>query len=121
MKDKIKRYARLLWKYKWIVIYVASVIFFTVGSMKGTENDMSFWGILSFSGVLSLLLVGGMWLLVLYIRFTISYCKDIIDLNKYLDEATFESRYQREVERRRRKAEKRMKLKKKIQMLRNRL
>ena len=121
MKDKIKRYARLLWKYKWIVAYVASVIFFAVGSMKGTENDMSFWGILSFSGVLSLLLVGGMWLLVLYIRFTISYCKDIIDLNKYLDEATFESRYQREVERRRRKAEKRMKLKKKIQMLRNRL
>lgn len=121
MKDKIKRYARLLWKYKWIVFYVVSVIFFVVGSMKGTENDFSFWENLIFSGIISLLGVGGIWLLVLYIRFTISYCKDIIDLNKYLDDATFEDRYKREVERRRRKAEKRMKLKKKIQMLRNRL
>lgn len=118
MKDKIKRYARLLWKYKWITFYVITVIFFEVDCWG---NDFSFWENLIFSGIISLLGVGGIWLLVLYIRFTISYCKDIIDLNKYLDDATFEERYQREVERRRRKAEKRMRLKKKIQMLRNRL
>ena len=39
------------------------------------------------------LFVGGMWLLVLYIRFTISYCRDVIDLHKYLEEATFESHF----------------------------
>ena len=118
MKDKIKRYARLLWKYKWIVAYVTLLIVVTIGSQK---SEFSFFEGLFYDGILVGLFVGGMWLLVLYIRFTISYCRDIIDLNKYLDEATFESRYQREVERRRRKAEKRMRLKKKIQMLRNRL
>lgn len=118
MKDKIKRYARLLWKYKWIVAYVTLLIVVTVGSQK---SEFSFFEGLLYDGILVGLFVGGMWLLVLYIRFTISYCRDIIDLNKYLDEATFESRYQREVERRRRKAEKRMRLKKKIQILRNRL
>ena len=39
------------------------------------------------------LFVGGMWLFVLYIRFTISYCRDVIDLHKYLEEATFESHF----------------------------
>ena len=39
------------------------------------------------------LFVGRMWLLVLYIRFTISYCRDVIDLHKYLEEATFESHF----------------------------
>ena len=37
--------------------------------------------------------VDGMWLFVLYIRFTISYCRDVIDLHKYLEEATFESHF----------------------------
>ena len=114
MKDKIKRYARLLWKYKWIVVYVTFLIVVTVG--KQEERVWLFEG-LFYDGILVGVFVGGMWLLVLYIRFTISYCKDIIDLNKYLADATFENRYKREVERRRRKAEKRMRLKKKIQML----
>ena len=118
MKDKIKRYARLLWKYKWIVLYVTCLIFVTAGSQ---ESDFSFFEGLFYDGILVGLVAGGMWLLVLYIRFTISFCKDVIDLNKYLEEATFESRYKREVERRRQKAEKRMRLKKKIQMLQNRL
>ena len=118
MKDKIKRYARLLWKYKYLILLAVLVIMFAKNS--GWKDYL--WGERAFAAVvLSSISVGGIWLLVLYIRFTISYCKDIIDLNKYLDDATFESRYQREVERRRRKAEKRMRLKKKIQMLRNRL
>ena len=118
MKDKIKRYARLLWKYKWIVLYVTCLIFVTTESQ---ESDFSFFEGLFYDGILVGLFTGGMWLLVLYIRFTISFCKDVTDLHKHLEEATFERRYQREVERRRQKAEKRMRLKKKIQMLQNRL
>ena len=118
MKDKIKRYARLLSKYKWIVFYVTFLIVVTVGSQ---ESEFGFFEGLFYDGILAGLFVGGMWLLVLWIRFIISSSKEMIDFHEYLEEETFESQYQMEVKRRRRKAEKRMKLKKKIQMLRNRL
>ena len=118
MKDKIKRYARILWKYRWAVFFVVCWIVLTVTSHA---DDFGFGENLFYSGIWAAFCAGVLWFSSMYVRFTISYCKDIIDLNKYLDEATFEDRYKREVERRRRKAEKRMRLKKKIQMLRNRL
>ena len=114
MTDKIRRYARILWKYKWIAFYAVVVVVFEAGSLR---NDTSLMKNLFGSGIWALLIVGGIWLITLYIRFTISYCRDVINLHKHLEDTMFESRYQREVERQRRKAEKRMRLKNKIKKL----
>ena len=118
MKDKIKQYARLLWKYKYLILWMGLFIMFIVSG--GWKDDpwleRMFW-----AAFFSSLLVGSLAVVIWYVKGYVGFLIWQSDYMKWLNEQTLESDFQRKMKKKRARELKKSQTIKKIKELRNRL
>ena len=118
MKDKIKRYVRLLWKYKYLILWAVLVIMFW-GRWGGKAYPLVERVI--YAVILSSVLVGFLAVTVWFVKGYVGFLIWQSDYMKELNEQTLEIEFQRKMRKKRARELKRSQTIKKIKELRNRL
>ena len=118
MKDKIKRYARLLWKYKYLILWIGLFVMFAINS---GWQDYSWLERMFWAAFFSSLLVGFLAVVFWYVKGYVGFLIWQSDYMKELNEQTLEIEFQRKMRKKRARELKRSQTIKKIKELRNRL